>query len=146
MESAVGMRFTRVFAAVLFSLLLGWGGAVMSGAAASVAPHPAVSSGESAGDGCDERPGHHGYSVPGHHGYSGNHKHHDHRTEGDHGEHSKLSHQGCCAMACGMSALEPADPGVNPVEWTSVRVQPLADDVLRDRSVSPLRRPPRPAA
>ena len=129
MGSAVGMGFTRVLAAVLFSLFLGWGGAAMSGAAASVPPDHAATS---AGDGCDERPGHHGQ--------------HDHRTESDHGEHSKLSHQGCCTMACGMSALEPADPGVKPVEWTPARGHPPGDDTLRDRSVSPLRRPPRPAA
>ena len=132
MGSAVGMGFTRILAAVLFSLLLGWGGAVMSGAAASVLSDHAAASGESAWDGCDERPGHHGR--------------HDHRTKSDHGEHSKHSHQGCCAMACGMSALEPTDPGVKPVEWTPARGQPPADDMLRDRSVSPLRRPPRSAA
>ncbi|WP_158043890.1 hypothetical protein [Skermanella pratensis] len=139
MESAVGMRFTRVLAVVLFSLLLGWGGAVMSGAAASVTLHPDVSSGESAGDGCDERPGHHGRS--GHHGHSGNHGHPI--TEGD--QHSKLSHQGCCAMACGMSALEPADPGVNPVEWAFARVLPWPTT----RSAidpSPLAAAPRPTA
>lgn len=49
-------------------------------------------------------------------------------------------------MACGMSALEPTDLQVKPIEWNPIRVQIVTDDMLRERSVSPLRRPPRSAA
>ncbi|UEM21881.1 hypothetical protein JL100_003695 [Skermanella mucosa] len=134
------MGFSRILAAVLFSLLLGWGGAAVSGAVAASMTHHAANSGENAEVGCGEQPGHHGHE---------DHRHQDGYQDVDghgHGDNSKLFHQGCCAMACGMSALEPVELQVKPIEWTPVRTLTIADDTLRDRPVSPLRRPPRPAA
>jgi hypothetical protein len=132
MDSTASMRLIRFMSAVLFGLLLGWGGFAMPEAAMTAMPHHAMAAAEGALPDCDEQPGHH--------------EHGDHQDQSDHEDHSKLSHQGCCAMACSMSALEPTDLQVNPIEWTPARVQIAADDMLRDRSVSPLRRPPRAAA
>lgn len=121
------MHFTRLLAVVLFGILLGWGGFATPGAAVAAMPQHAVTTGASAD--CDEQAGDHEYG--------------DHQDHGK--DHSKLTHSGCCVMACGMAALEPTQLHVNPIEWTPARLQ-IGDDTLRDRSVSPLRRPPRPAA
>ncbi|MDQ2102151.1 hypothetical protein [Azospirillum isscasi] len=73
-------------------------------------------------------------------------EHHEQGDRQDDGkDHFKLTHKGCCVMACGMSALAPAQQPIPPIEWASA-VLPFGDDALRDRTVSPLRRPPRPAA
>jgi len=78
---------------------------------------------------------------------TGHQSHADHQHQSDHEDGSKLSHEGCCAMACsGVMALEPAYLQVKPLEQNPTRVQIVTDDRLRDRSVSPLRRPPRPVA
>jgi len=132
MKLAVGMRFTRFLAAVLFGLLLSWGGFAMPGAAAALPHHMMLMGGDTAGD-CDEQPGHQG---PG-----------DHQDQGDHEDDSKLPHQGCCVMACGgVLALGSTDLQVKSIEWMPARVQIITDDMLRKRSVPPLRRPPRPVA
>jgi hypothetical protein len=132
-KMTVGMRFTRFLAAVLFGLLLGWGGIAMPGAAAAAMPHHLMSMGEEAAADCDEQPGHQGHG--------------DHQHQGDHKDPSTPSHQGCCVMACGgVLALEPTYLQVKPIERTPDRVQIVTDDMLRKRSVPPLRRPPRPAA
>jgi hypothetical protein len=50
-------------------------------------------------------------------------------------------------MVCGgVSALEPTYLQVRPLEQNPTRVQIVTEDMLRDRSVSPLRRPPRSVA
>lgn len=95
--------------------------------------HHAVPMGEKAAADCDEQPGQSGHG--------------DHKDQGEHGDNSELSHRGCCVMTCGgLSALEPADLQVKPIEWIPARLQVASDDLLRKRSVPPLRRPPRAAA
>jgi hypothetical protein len=131
------MRLTRLLAVVLFGFLLGWGGFAMPEAAIAAMPHHAVTTGAGAAADCDEQAGHHGHGD--------HHEHCDHQDQDHSKDHSKLSHNGCCVMACGMAALEPTELHVNSIEWTPARLQ-VGNDTLRDRSVSPLRRPPRPAA
>ena len=132
-NSTAGMRLIRFLAAVFVGLLLGWGGLAMPDAAMAAIPHHVMPMGEEAAADCDEQPGHQGH---------GDHQHPD-----DHGDDSKIAHQGCCVMACGgVSALEPTYLQVRPLEQNPTRVQIVTEDMLRDRSVSPLRRPPRSAA
>jgi hypothetical protein len=133
-NSMAGMRLIRFLAAVLVGLFLGWGGLTMPDAAMAAMPHHhGVAMGEEAAADCDEQPGHQ--------------DHGDHQHPGDHEDPSTLFHQGCCVMACGgVAALEPTDLQVKPLEQNPTRVQIVTDDRLRDRSVSPLRRPPRSMA
>lgn len=124
------MRLTRLLTAVLFGVLLvGWGAFAMPGAAVAAVPHQAMAMGAEATVDCDPQ---------------AEHREHDDRQDHD-TDHSKLTHDGCCAMACGMSALAPTQLQMIPIEWTSACLL-FGDDALRDRTVSPLRRPPRPAA
>ncbi|GEO42776.1 hypothetical protein SAE02_69240 [Skermanella aerolata] len=133
MELTAGMRLIRFLAAVLVGLLLGWGGLAMPNAAMAAMSHHEMSLGDDAATDCDEQPGHQGHG--------------DHQHQGDHEDDSKLPHQGCCVMVCGgVSALESADLQVMPLAQNPTRVQLGTDDRLRDRSVSPLRRPPKAAA
>lgn len=125
------MRFTRFLATVLFGFLLGWGSPALPDAPTTALAYHAMPVNDYAVDDCDEQPGHKGHG--------------DHQDQGDE-DHSKLSHQDCCVVACSMSALEPTDLQVKPIEWNPLRVQIVMNDLLRDRSVSPLRRPPRLAA
>lgn len=105
----------------------------MPDAAMADMPHHGMPMGEAAADDCDEQPEHQDH---------GNHQHQD-----DQDDHSKLSHQGCCVMSCGgVSALEPTYLQVKSLEQNPTRVQIVTDDLLRKRSVPPLRRPPRAAA
>lgn len=47
-------------------------------------------------------------------------------------------------MVCSsVAALEPSYLQVKPIEWVPARLQIVSDDLLRKRSVPPLRRPPR---
>lgn len=127
MVSTAGMRLTRLLTAVLFGVLLvGWGAFAMPNAAVAAMPHQAMAMGAEATVDCDQQA--------------------EHRDHQDHGtDHSKLTHDGCCAIACGMSALAPTQLQMIPIEWTTAGLL-FGDDTLRDRTVSPLRRPPRPAA
>ena len=127
------MCFPRFLTVVLFGFLLGWGGFALPLASATTMSHHAMTTDEGAAADCDEWTGHQGHA--------------DHQHQGDHENGSKLSHGGCCAMACsGVVALEPAYLQVKPLEQNPTRVQIVTDDRLLDRSVSPLRRPPKPAA
>ena len=132
-NSTAGMRLIRFLAAVFVGLLLGWGGLAMPNAAMAAMSHHEMPTGDDAAADCDEQPGHQG---PG-----------DHQDQGDHEDDSKLPHQGCCVMACGgVLALGSTDLQVKSIEWMPARVQIITDDMLRKRSVPPLRRPPRPVA
>jgi hypothetical protein len=132
-NSTAGMRLIRFLAAVFVGLLLGWGILAMPDAAMAAMHHHVMPMGEEAAADCDEQPGHQGHG--------------DHQHQGDHEDPSTLSHQGCCVMACGgVSALEPTDLQVKPLERNPTRVQFVTDDLFRKRSVPPLRRPPKPAA
>lgn len=104
----------------------------MPDAATAALAHHAMPTSDAAAADCDEQPGHEGHG--------------DQQDQGDAEDHSKLSHQDCCVMACTMSALEPTDLQVKPIEWNLIRVQIITDEMLRESSVSPLRRPPRSAA
>lgn len=123
-------------AIVLFGVLLGWAGVASTGAVAAMphhagmpaAPHASVAD-------CDSQ-GNHDVQAD-HEGRGGHHDRHDHATP---------SHNGCCVTACGLSALAAAHPAATPAVWTCARAPAPGDDRLRDRTVSPLRRPPRPAA
>lgn len=120
----------RFLAAVLFGLLLGWGGLTAPDAAMADMPHHVLSMVEGAAADCDE-----------HGDYQG---HGDHQDQGNHEDDTRLPHRGCCVMTCGgLSALEPTDLQVRPIEWVPARLQIVSDDLLRKRSVPPLRRPPR---
>jgi hypothetical protein len=137
--STAGMRLIRFLAAVLFGLFLGWGGLAMPDAAMADMGHHGMPMGEASAADCDEQPGHQGYGDRQHQS--------DHQHQGDHEDGSNLSHDGCCVMVCGgVSALEPTYLQVRPLEQNPTRVQIVTEDMLRDRSVSPLRRPPRPVA
>ena len=104
----------------------------MPDAAMADMPHHDMPMGEEPAADCDEQPG--------------PQSHDDHQHKGDQEDPSKLSHGGCCVMACGGTALQPTYFQVKPVEQNPTRLQVVTDDRLRDRSVSPLRRPPRPVA
>ncbi len=130
MGSTAGMHLTRLLTVVLFGLLLvGWGGFAMPVAATAAISHQVVTTGADAATDCDTQA--------------------EHREHGGHQDydqdHSKLTHNGCCVMACAMSALAPAQLQIAPIEWAAACLQ-FGDDTLRDRTVSPLRRPPRPVA
>lgn len=104
----------------------------MPSSAAAIMPHHLTTIDEAALADCDDQPGLQGDS--------------DHQDQDSNKDDAKLSHRGCCVMACAMSALEPFSLQEKPVVWSIARTQIVTDDMLRDRAVSPLRRPPRAAA
>ncbi|MGQ9365493.1 hypothetical protein [Azospirillum sp. ST 5-10] len=107
------------------------------GTALAATPHHAPAAGSDAVGDC----------APEHHAYGDRQGRGGHETRGGESEdHASHTHQGCCAAACGLSALAPAHVQVTPVVWTAAPVQAVGDDRLRDRSVAPLRRPPRTTA
>lgn len=137
MGSSAGMRLLRVMTIVLFGLLLGWAGVAVTGPVVAMPHHVAgmpAATHATAAD-CDAQAEHEGRAD---HDRQGGHR--------DRHDHSTPSHNGCCVTACGLSALVAAHPAAIPAVWTYARAPAPGDDRLRDRTVSPLRRPPRPAA
>lgn len=124
------MRLMRFIASVLFGLLLGWGGLASPDARVAVA-HEAHGVAHQAEQ---ERSSHCAAEA-------------DRHEHGDHGDcPSEAPDQGCCVKACGPVALEPVHLQVNAIRWAATRLRIVTDDMLTDRSVSPLRRPPRTVA
>ena len=107
------------------------------GAMAGMVHHDAGSgAGSAAAADCDEPAEHRGHRDYRHQG--------DVEHQDDHEDRSKVSHTGCCIMACGfIAALDAPGSQLSPAGYSSTRVRFVTDDPLRKRSVSPLRRPPR---
>lgn len=121
------MRVTRFIMSVLLGLLLGWGGSATPDALTAFAHEQAAV----ADEGPQESPSHCAGEA-------------DQQEHGDHDDcPSKATDRGCCVAACGPVALGPVELQVMVVNWAPVRLHIVTDSMVSDRSVSPLRRPPR---
>ncbi|WP_207461362.1 hypothetical protein [Azospirillum sp. SYSU D00513] len=93
----------------------------------------------------------HGHGAHGQASHSGDaHSHgaRDHGAPGggsDGGHASHKGHAGCCLMACGAVALEPARAEMTPVSWTEAVLPAFTESARHGRALSPPRRPPRAA-
>lgn len=146
-EGQGGMTPTRLLKAVLLALVLvGWGG-VVSPAAAAPALAPIAVERDAATDeslpGCADLPGHHGHAGHDHAG-------HDHAGRGGHspgdGDGTGPGHHGCCVSACGASGPALADGHGAALPRPRRGGVAAGDETMRERAVSPLRRPPKPGA
>jgi hypothetical protein len=140
----VSMRLLT--AALLALVLLGWGG--LPATAAFAAAERGHASAERLPD-CAEAHAHHGHAGHVHAG----HVHADHgaadrgdRPAPDDGGTGPAHHHGCCAAACGPAGLAPADGHGAGLPRPRGGVLATGDEALRERPVSPLRRPPKPEA
>lgn len=125
------MFIVRTIAALLIGFLIGWGGLGGHGAHMAMAGQPAVPhmmAGHADG---------HAHTAHGHGGHGGMQD----------GQGAKPATPACCLFACSLVTVLPSpDLRFSDADWEVLRLAVAGDTLMAGRSVSPLRRPPRPAA